>query len=220
MGPQPLRDPTFCKRMIEVREMEDRHAGDVARLHAGTITEGFLVRLGHRFLRELYRGIATDEGSHVWIAQAEGDVVGFCAYSQDVRALYRRLLRARGVRLAFASLPYSLNPGVLKEVLETWRYPAKQSKHQLPPAEILSIGMDAGARGTGAGKRLLNEALSQARREGQAQIKVLAGAKLRGANRFYQACGFDLVDGITQHGEILNVYVKHLADSDGSADSL
>lgn len=205
--------------MIEIREMEDRDAGEVARLHAGTITEGFLGRLGRRFLRELYRGIATDEGSRVWIAVANQDVVGFCAYSQDVSALYRRLLRARGVRLAFASLPHSLNPGVVKEVLETWRYPAKQSKHRLPPAEILSIGVDASARGTGTGKRLLNEALDQARGEGLAQIKVLAGAKLPGANRFYRACGFDLVDEITQHGETLNVYVKSLAESGGRADS-
>lgn len=39
------------------------------------------------------------------------------------------------------------------------------------------------------------------------QVKVLAGAALPGANRFYPACGFHKVAELTQHCESLNVYV-------------
>ncbi len=193
---------------ITIDSMQPAHAPAVGRLHAVTITEGFLLRLGERFLAELYRGVAADHACRVWVA-ADGDrVVGFCAYARDVSGMYRRILRRRWLRLGLASLPASLNPFVLKEVLDTLRYPAKQGDLRLPPAELLSIGVDASTRGTGAGRRLLEMAVAQAAADGQPEIKVLAGAKLDGANRFYSACGFEKRAEIVQHGEILNVYVK------------
>jgi ribosomal protein S18 acetylase RimI-like enzyme len=197
--------------MSQIRPMQDKDAVAVARLHAQSITEGFLGKLGRRFLRQLYLGIAHDEGSRVLVAEEKQAVAGFCAYSRDVAAMYRRVLRARVFRLAWGSLPRSLNPAVIKEVFDTLRYPAKQSAKRLPAAEILSIAVAADARGTGVGKRLLHEVIELARREGQPAIKVLAGAKLEGANRFYRAGGFDLATQIIQHGEPLNVYVKQLA---------
>jgi GNAT superfamily N-acetyltransferase len=193
-----------------IRSMQPADARAVAQLHAQSITEGFLVKLGRGFLRQLYLGIASDEGSRVLVAAEGNRLSGFCAYSRDVSAMYRRVLCSRFFRLGLASLPRSLNPLVLKEVLDTLRYPAKQSAQQLPPAEILSIATAPEARGTGIGRRLLHEALELARRDGQCEIKVLAGARLEGANRFYQACGFELAAEISQHGEVLNVYVKRL----------
>ncbi len=130
------------------------HAGDaarVARLHAETITQGFLTRLGPRFLRQIYLGVAADPTSRVWVAVREGEVLGFLAYAVDVGAMYRRILRARTLRLAFASLPYTLNPWIVREVLDTLRYPHKQSDAQLPPAEILSVGVSPAARGGALG---------------------------------------------------------------------
>jgi hypothetical protein len=55
---------------------------------------------------------------------------------------------------------------------------------------------------------LLDKAIQQAALDGQAEIKVLAGAILEGANKFYPACGFTLTDAIIQHGETMNVYVR------------
>jgi hypothetical protein len=48
----------------------------------------------------------------------------------------------------------------------------------------------------------------QARADGQVPLKVLAGARLEAANRFYPACGFTKTAELIQHGEILNVYVR------------
>jgi GNAT superfamily N-acetyltransferase len=196
-----------------IREMTARDAAAVADLHFECINKGFLIRLGRSFLRQLYLGIAADAESRVWVADVDPDggrstsVVGFCAYSRNVAGLYKRVIKSRFLRLGFASLPYSLNPWVMKEVVDTLRYPAKQGAKALPPAEILSIAVSDRARGGGVGRKLLEAALEQARRDGVDAIKVLAGAKLEGANRFYPACGFAKADEITQHGETLNVYV-------------
>jgi len=195
-----------------LRAMLKADASAVARLHAETITQGFLAKLGRRFLRQLYLGLAADEGSRVWVvAQGEG-VLGFLAYSQDVSAMYRRVWRARFWRLGLASLPRSLNPLLIREVFDTLRYPAKQTAQELPPAEILSVGVSRAARGRGVGRQLVEAALRQAREDGQGQLKVLAGAGLEEANRFYPACRFEKVAEIIQHGEPLNVYVRSVAE--------
>ena len=111
-----------------LRPMEKRDAGAVARLHAETITNGFLRKLGRRFLRQLYLGVAADPGSWVCVAERNGAVLGFLAYSQDVSAMYRRVLRARWWRLGLASLPRSLNLLLIKEILDTSLHPAKQAE--------------------------------------------------------------------------------------------
>jgi len=203
--------------MIEIRSMTDDDAMAVARMHVSSITEGFLSRLGVRFVRQLYLGIARDDCSHVWLADDGARIIGFCAYSRNVSAMYKQVLRARGVRLALASLPRSLNPIVIKEILDTLRYPAKQVEKELPSAEILSISVDAGSRGTGLGWQLIGKAINQARKDGEEAIKVLAGSKLEGANRFYQACGFEKHDEIVQHGGILNVYVRSCQSDEKAA---
>lgn len=192
---------------MTIEPMQPRDARDVGRLHAGTITEGFLSKLGQRFLRQLYLGIADDAESHVWVARTEDGVAGFCAYSRNVAGLYKRVLRARLWRLGWAAFPQAASPWVLKEVFDTLRYPAKQAAGDLPPAEILSIGVDTSVRGGGVGRKLLSQALAQAATDGVDRVKVLAGADLAVACAFYERCGFQRVTQITQHGAPLNVYV-------------
>lgn len=201
--------------MTQIRNMLEGDAAAVARLHAAGLRDGFLHRLGGRFLATLYRGMAEAVGTHVWVAESDGDVCGFCAYTRNVRAMYADVLRARFVRLAFASLPHSLNPFVLKEVLDTYRYPAKQQTQDLPAAEILSIAVAPSAGRTGVGRKLLEEALHQAANDGVAEIKVVAGAQLEAANRFYTACGFERRGQIVQHGHALNVYVRAVTKEAG-----
>lgn len=187
-----------------------RSVSAVAALHAETITEGFLSRLGVRFLRQVYFGLAEDPSARLWLARAKGDVLGFLAYCESVRAMYRRVLRSRWIRLAAAAFPAALHPSVLREILDTLRYPAKQAEQGLPEVEILSVGVSARARGMGIGQRLVECACAMARADGQQEIKVLAGDRLEGANRFYVACGFERRCQIIQHGEPLNVYVMDL----------
>jgi GNAT superfamily N-acetyltransferase len=196
---------------MDITPMQRADAGAVARLHAATITEGFLARLGLRFLAQMYAGVAADQDSQVYVARDGARVVGFCAFSDHVAGLYRRVIRARWWRLGWASLPYTLNPWTVKEVLDTLRYPRKQAHGDLPPAEILTIGVDGATRGGGIGRALLEHALTAAAQRGVRRVKVLAGAKLGPANAFYVRCGFTPVTQIIQHGEPLNVYVRDLA---------
>ncbi len=206
-------------RDIVIRRMRPQDAHAVARLHDAMIGEGFLRRLGRRFLAALYRAIDRTPGSVVHVAEADGRVVGFCAYARDVSAMYRQVLRHSGWRLVLAAVPRVFDPRLALEALDTLRYPSKQAACELPPAEILAIAVDPQMHGRGVGRRLLQAAVQQARDDGQPALKVLAGERLEGANRFYQACGFECITRIVQHGEPLNVYVLRLRDEAGEPGS-
>ncbi len=195
---------------MEIGLVEPGEAPAVARLHAGTITGGFLVKLGVRFLTSLYRGIAADDQSLVLVARDGGRVIGFCAYTDNVAGLYRRVLRRRALGLALGALPRALDPRILKEVRDTLRYPQKQATGDLPASELLALGVDGSQRGRGVGRQLVDACLEQARQRGQRRVKVLAGTQLEPANKLYRRCGFELVTQIVQHGEPLNVLVREL----------
>jgi GNAT superfamily N-acetyltransferase len=196
-----------------VRPMAYRDEPAVARLHAEEIRQGFLSRLGEPFLRALYVGIAKDPGSRVLVAAMGATVIGFCAYSRNVTAMYRSVLCRRGVILGLATLPRSLNPSVLVDIVDTLSYPSKQQAAHLPAAEILAIAVSRSMHGRGIGRALLEAACAQAAGDGEPEVKVLAGAALEQANAFYLQNGFVLRTQIIQHGEPLNVYVRHLNGS-------
>lgn len=192
---------------VTIEPFRSEHAGTVADLHIRGLPESFLIRLGRRFLAALYRGLARDPECAIFVARQNDRVVGFCACTTSVKGVFRRVIRRNWLSLGFASLPASLRPGVLREIREVLRYSGKQAAAGLPPAEILSIAVDEAARGAGVGRLLLRKAFEQAHLAGLHEIKVLAGARLPGANQFYQRCGLELRTEIIQHGAPLNVYV-------------
>ncbi|HNO78729.1 MAG TPA: GNAT family N-acetyltransferase [Phycisphaerae bacterium] len=193
-----------------IRTMRRSDERLVAALHMKAISGGFMAQLGQRFLAQLYRGIGQDENSVVWVSEIDGVFNGFCAYTSNVAGLYKRILRRRFLQLGCAALPQALRPSIIMECLDTLRYPGKLSAIDLPAAEILSIAVEDSAQGTGTGKRLIGYALDRAQEDGETHIKVLAGHKLEGANRFYKACGFQKQLELIQHGEPLNVFVFDL----------
>ncbi|MBK8916211.1 MAG: GNAT family N-acetyltransferase [Phycisphaerales bacterium] len=181
-------------------------ASEVARLHALTISRGFLSRLGPRFLRELYIGIEEDPESAVWVAERDGGVCGYLAYTANVSGLYRRVLRARSWRLFLGMIPRVLRPSMLRNVLETLCYPRTQEAMHLPRAELLAIGIDPQRQGGGAGRRLVGVMLERAAADGVDCVKVVVGGELDGANAFYQRLGFSRLTEFEHHGRLSIIY--------------
>jgi len=81
----------------------------------------------------------------------------------------------------------------------------------LPVAELLSIAVDSTIQKSGIGSRLLNALEFELMQIGIKEYKVIAGADLDSANKFYLKNGFILVRQIIIHGnELSNIYLKKL----------
>jgi len=195
---------------IRVAPLTEKHAARAAQLHIEGIPTGFISSLGPRFVTELYKAIAKSRHAFGFIAEDDsGQVLGFIACADDVSKLYREAIFLRGIPLLLPLLKHLLSPSTVKHILQTLLYP-KKVEEKFPPAEILSVAVDARARGRGIGGRLMEAALAEIRRRKIPSVKVLVGENLEPANAYYQKWGFKLVGRIPHHGHILNIYVKEV----------
>jgi ribosomal protein S18 acetylase RimI-like enzyme len=166
------------------------HAGDapaVAALHAERIGEGFLVTLGPRFLRRLYRRIALAPDAVLVIADSGGRVVGFVAAASSTRRLYGQFLRRDALPAGLAAAPAVLRAP--RQVWETLRY-GSADEDDLPAAEILSIAVAPDASGQGIGGALLCAAQRELTQLGAAEARVVTAVDNEAALAMYEHAGF------------------------------
>lgn len=186
--------------------MRREDAAAVAGYHQEGIPTGVLADLGPGVLTKLYRALAEDEGSFVFVGVDESDrVLGFVAGVEDVGAMYRRVLRRRALSFALSSLRALFSLRLARRVLNTLRYPAKV-EGEFPEPELLSIVVDPITRGSGLAADLLAALLSEFHRRGIAIIKVMVRADFERANAYYRKHGFVLAGRIERHGNDANIY--------------
>lgn len=162
-----------------------------ARLHVTSIEEGFLTRLGTRFLTRLYRRVARDDESFLLVDDdGSGRLVGMIAGSENVPALYKRFARRDGLVAATVAAPRLLVNA--PRVLETWRYGGEHGDADvsLPTAELLSLAVEESARGRGIGRRLVAALNDEFARRGTSAVKVVAAAQNVAAIALYRDAGY------------------------------
>jgi len=187
----------------------------VAQLHHSAIKAGFLSRLGIGFLNSLYKYLIKKE---IVLVYREGETIrGFvsCALNSD-KIMRKFVFNPEGV-LSFL-VAILKRPGLLFTSVETMLIPLKNKSAgrkkigpKLPEAELLSISVDPGFQQDGIGSSLLAELEKRLQEKGVQQYKVVAGANLIAANKFYLKHGFHLADEMIIHGkDISNIYCKSL----------
>jgi len=193
--------------------MRVEEAAAVAAYHHQLIPTAFLSQLGVRFLTHVYRALHRSRHAFIFVAvDANDGVIGFICGATSVKGLYRSVLLRRGWLYAGLLLRQVLHWNVLRRVIETLFYPSKLGD-TLPQAELLSIAVDPGARGSGVATALLDALLGEFRRRGCGEFRVLVGADLDAANAYYIKHGFALTDTTESHGVASNVYVRGTAAS-------
>jgi ribosomal protein S18 acetylase RimI-like enzyme len=165
----------------------------VAALHAGRISEGFLVTLGPSFLRRLYRRIVRSSRAFVLVADEacgpdrQRQVRGFIAVADNTGALYREFLVHDAVAVAFAA-----TRGVLRtprSMWETLRYGLADGPDG-HGAEVLATAVAADCVQRGVGTRLVRTAVEEMQRRGVAAARVVTAVGNVGAVRAYEHGGF------------------------------
>lgn len=164
----------------------------VAALHAGRISEGFLVTLGPAFLRRLYRRVILSHRSFLLVADDARSVCGFIAVAEHTGALYREYLLRDGAAAALtAARGIARAPG---SVLETLRYGVRAGTgadgNDGGAAEILATAVATDHAGRGIGTRLVRAAVDELGRRGVASARVLTAVGNVAAVHAYERGGF------------------------------
>lgn len=196
---------------VTIRAMRPADADAVARLHVEQISTGFLSSLGPKVLTAIYSALPRTRAGFGFVAERDGDAIGFIACATNLRQLYAGILWRRLLPLAWRLAGKLFRLGVIRKMLQTFLYPGKIERMDLPRAEVLSVVTAPAARGLGVASRLMNEAFAEFRRRGCRDVKVLVGAQLAPANAYYLKNGFRLAGSICHHGRQENIYVIDLS---------
>jgi len=190
--------------------LQPSHAPAVAKLHARGIPTGFISSLGSNFLTALYTALAKSPSAFGFVAEGAGEIVGFVAFTANIRDLYRALLLRHGLRFAGLLARRMLRLSVARHIFQNLLYPVRGDMRGLPQAELLSIVVSEHARGRGIAGELIAVGLRECARRRIPRVKVLVAAENQPANQLYRRCGFRFVVTVDSHGVSSNIYVAEV----------
>lgn len=183
----------------------------VAELHIANINQGFLSTLGIGFVALMYEAIDQGKNSVLLVSEVDSRVVGFVAGATGMGSIYLRMLRSWH-RLLITLLPSLFSPRRVWRIIEILRYSGGAVDLKgLPAAELMSIAVDPVFRGKAHAEQLYQGIADHFRSEGISAFKIVVGAELAPAHRFYIRMGAELVTETEVHsGENSLVYVHNL----------
>ncbi len=183
-----------------VSSTEKETIDKIVDIHLATFQGFFLTFMGRGFLKQMYSAYTRHNGSDILVAEAEGRVVGFLAYSQQMSGLYKHMIRHQLVQFAWYSLGAFLRkPKVFLRLIRAFLKPG-EAKREETYIELASIGVHPDAKSGGVGSKLI-DALKQATDfDTFAYITLETDAVDNdAANRFYVKNGFTAVREYETH---------------------
>jgi len=192
---------------IWIKPLKVKYCSVTAKLHIQGISTGFISSLGIDFVTALYEAIAQSNSGFGFVAEENGKLLGFVAFTTNINKLYKSVILKKGWRFALLLAGKMFSLRRIKKVFETLFYPSRIKKMDLPSAELLSIVVAGQARGRGLAVRLLQKGFEECRKRDTKRLKTLVGSDNESANKLYQKCGFELVGQMDNHGVISNIYV-------------
>ena len=131
--------------MAVIRELGKTDAiyvESIAKLHIKGFPSFFLTQLGAQFLKTLYTGYLEDKDSGLIVAEENGNLIGFIAYSKDYSKLYKGLIKNHLFKFAFCSIGAAIrHPSFIKRLFGAFRKSESVVKTE-PYVELASICVD------------------------------------------------------------------------------
>lgn len=196
---------------MNIRELkpEDENLIDIiANLHQRAFPEFFLTQLGLPFLKTLYKGYLDDADSGIIIAEDQGTIKGFIAYSNDYPRFYKGLIKTKIIQFAWCSFLAAIrHPSFAKRLIGALKKSESVKKAE-KYVELASICTDPAEERHGIGSALLDYLINRVDFNVFAYISLETDAdKNDRVNRFYQRNGFVLAGQyITPEGRKMNEY--------------
>lgn len=202
---------------VTITLLKDRKKIDeIINIHMKSFSGFFLTFLGKGFLKQLYKGFLIEKNSNLIVALSEnGKVLGFLAYSSNLSAFYKFLIKKYIFFLGwYAIIGFFKNPKIFFRLIRAFTY-SKAAKRRERYVEISSIGVDPENGKKGIGSKMINY-LKKINFEDFHYIKLETDAiNNEYANNFYKKNNFILEDSyLTPEGRKMNEYRYYLNSGD------
>ena len=197
--------------MVIIHELENpssERIRSIADLHKRAFPSFFLTQLGVPFLKTLYTGYSEDKQSGIIVAEEEGIIVGFLAYSNDYSQFYKGLIKKYLFKFALCSIGAVIrHPAFIKRLLGAFKKSESVIKEE-QYVELSSICVDPLIENRGVGSNLIRFLIERVDFTTYNYINLETDAENNdSANRFYQKNGFRLSrEFTTSEGRRMNEY--------------
>lgn len=181
---------------------------EVVETHMQTFPGFFLTFMGKGFLSCLYNGFCRHKDSNLIVAEENGKIIGFLAYSYNLSAFYKFLIKTRLIPFAWYSLlAFFRSPKVFTKLIKALLKP-KQAKSENKYIALCSIGVSPEQKHSGVGSQMLNYLKQITLDEEYAYIRLETDADDNtAANAFYQKNGFVRIGSfVADGGRKMNEY--------------
>lgn len=189
-------------RDVTIRPARLSDVPAMAALHGQVMTKAFLPSLGEPFLRRLFRALVEDPDAPTFVADRNGEVIGYTSGVVSMRAFRRRFMLRHGLRAGLAAAPRLVRPNVVRRAFELFRYP--EQTEGLPEAEHTLIGVRP-RTAPGLGLALTAEALEALADRGVQEIKCYVAADNLTMQRVVRRAGFEPRAEITVHDGVPSI---------------
>lgn len=180
----------------------------IAQLHVRAFPNFFLTQLGESFLRLLYKGYIEDDDSGIIVAEIDGSIIGFIAYSFDYSKFFKFLLSKHFLKFSLYAFFASVrHPSFIKRLFGALKKSDNVTKEE-KYVELASICVDPNNEGLGIGSELISYLIEIVDFETYEYINLETDAVQNDSvNMFYLKNGFSLErQFVTPEGRIMNEY--------------
>ncbi len=178
-------------------------------IHLASFPDYFLSFLGTRFLSLYYSSICSaSEGIAFVYLNDVGSPAGFVAGTSNPGGFYSRLLKRNWLKFALATIaPILRKPSTIWRVTRAVSHPSENPIGD-DVAGLFSIGVLPELQGTGAGKKLVQAFLDEAKQRGCKRVFLTTDRDNNDAvNAFYMKLGFSIErQYVTPEGRRMNEY--------------
>lgn len=178
-----MQDTIIIREAASLDEFEQ-----VAAMHIEYINAGFLSTLGVRVLSRLYKFLAEDRESVLYVAMDDATVAGYVSGTINVDTMFSKFIK-KNLSMAFLVLPKIFSFARLKRVIETLFYPSKNKKLNLPSAELLSIAVARRYQGKTISVDLYHRLVQYFENYKISKFKIIVGSRLKGPLKYYDRVG-------------------------------
>lgn len=197
--------------MVSIRILDyadENFIAKLSKLHMAAFPDFFLTQLGLPFLKTLYKGYMEDENSGIIVAEVNGKLAGFIAYSNEYSRFYKGLLKRHLIRFAFCSLLAVIHhPSFCKRLLGAFTK-SNEVKKEEAYVELASICVNPKVGSKGIGSKLIDRLKDITNFTVYKYINLETDACDNDAvNQFYIKNGFQLARNyMTAEGRKMNEY--------------
>jgi len=184
----------------------------IVALHTHAFPGFFLTTLGRRFLFELYRGFLQAPSGRLFVADVDGEIIGFAAGTLAPEQFFRNLVLARWFAFAWAALRAATRHphAVIPRLVAALGYRGERPRRLSGAALLSSIAVDPRTTRAGIGSVLLTAYCEEVWKQHLQYVYLMTDRDVNEpANRFYLRHGFTVESEIRRrNGRIMVRYVR------------